>query len=214
MWERDPGWRLGAALIMGALIGPYTGDLYLTRLDVFISATALALPVLLSVAFDRALAHRAVALVLVGVPVLIIEGLVIASVMFPAVWQGGASDAGFYALVAIGLLAPVAAGFALGVGRHAVSPVTAITYGALAWAGVGIHNIVVPYALPLALSAVEMFITHSQPQNAVALGLAILVTVVVGSVYLSGFGVAVLGGWGGNVLRSRLAVRGVLAAGG
>lgn len=208
MQRRAPGWRIGAALLMGGLVGPYISFSKPATPDVLISAAAVALPVLLSVALDRTLTRKVSALLWVGVPVLIVAGLAIAEVVSPGIWQAYASDAGYFSLIALALLAPFAAAFALRAGsRGLASPAAAIGYGALAWLGVGVHNIVIPYYPPLAQAFGGIVQAHSQAQrddSAFGVAVVALVILLIGSVYLMGLGLAVLGGWGGGALRARM----------
>lgn len=201
-------WRVVAALVIGGLVGAYSASGYAGTLDVVISATAVALPVFVRIALDRLLVRKVAAVLQVGLPILIVGGLATAEVAYPRIWQAYASWAGLISLSAVALLAPVSAGFALTVGsQRDAARRMAIAFGTLAWLGVGVHNIVLPYVIPLLLAAGGVFITHAQPQNArnvVELIFAALVTLIVASVYLPGFGLALLGGWGGGVLRARL----------
>ncbi|HEX4628933.1 MAG TPA: hypothetical protein VH137_09100 [Gemmatimonadales bacterium] len=80
-------WRTRAvAILMGCLVGPYTGLFPSLVFAVIVSALVLAIPALTSVLIDPALAHRTATLVSVGVCALLVGSLLVAGAAFPAVW--------------------------------------------------------------------------------------------------------------------------------
>lgn len=202
-------WRLGIALFMGSLVGQYGGFVTASLPDVVISWIALALPVVLSVALDRTLVHKGAALIWVTPPVLVLGGLLIAGTAFPAVWQGYSGDAAFLSLGALILLAPLAAAFAVGVrgGQLAKTGTLAVACAAVAWLGIGIHNVVLPYLLPLLSIYYAAVIQHATMRAGSGGGILLgtIIILYISLIYLAGFGLATIAGLLGGALRTRLA---------
>jgi hypothetical protein len=207
-------WPLVVALLMGGAVGPYT---YLSSpqpLDVVLTIAALALPMLFSVALDPAIASRPAALAKVGVPILIIAAVLLANAMNPAIWQSYASTAVLFSLLPAMVLAPLCAGFVSGAGvdpaapfAHAARKSLAWRCGALAWLGVGIHNLVIPYVIPLiGLVAFLVTRTPATPVHGGLFGVFILASLVITLfiLFVIGFGLAIPTGLGGEALHARL----------
>jgi hypothetical protein len=203
------------SLLMGCLVGGYSvGPPFYTLAGVVASALALALPVTLSVALDPAIARRAWAVAGVGAISLVLGGLLVMGAAFPAVWQGYSSDAAAISLLAAMLLAPFAAGFAVGTLSMRAEPdrgweVQASTCGALAWAGVGLQAVALPYLFPSARVLFAVLVEH-QPlptsSGGFTYGWVAAIPLVLALVlfYGIGFGLAVFGGFLGGALRARL----------
>jgi len=204
-------WPLVVALLMGGAVGPY---MYLSSprpLDVALTIAALALPMLFSVALDAAIPHRPAALAKVGVPILIIAAVLLANAMNPAIWQSYASSAVLFSLFAAMVLAPLCAGFVSGAGAtpaaYADRKSLAWRCGALAWLGVGIHNLVIPYVIPL-IGLVAFLVTRTPgtPVHGGFFGMYILASLVITLfiLFVTGFGLAIPIGLGGEALHARL----------
>jgi hypothetical protein len=202
-------WRLGIALFMGSLVGQYGGFITASLLEVVISCIALALPLVLSVALDHTLTPKSAALIWVTAPVLVLSSLLIAGTAFPAVWQGYSGDAAFLSLGALILLAPLAAAFAVGVhgGQLAKTGTLAVACAAVAWLGIGIHNVVIPYLFPLLSIYYASVIQHATMRAGFGGGILLgtIIILYISLIYLAGFGLATIEGLLGGALRSRLA---------
>lgn len=204
------------ALLMGCLVGGYTiGPPWTTLAGVFASALALALPATLSVAVDPAVSRRAWTVAAVAAISLLLGGLLVVGAAFPAVWQGYSSDAAAISVLAAMLLAPFAAGFAVGTLSTRGEPdreweVRAITCGMLAWAGAGLQALGLPYLFPFARGLFAVLVLH-QPvptsSGGWTYGWVAVIPVVLGMIFLYGvgFGLAAVEGFLGGMLRSRLA---------
>jgi hypothetical protein len=200
-------WPLVVALLMGGAVGPYSSFASVTQLDVALSVAALVLPVLFSVVLDAAIPGRSAALAKTGVSVLVLGGLLLANALYPAIWRGYAGTATAVSLFAAMLLSPLSAGFVSGAGAdpaapfaHAARKSLAWRCGALAWLGVGIHDFFFPYVLPF-IGLASNGSSGGGYVPVVALG-ALLV--LLSAAYVTGFGLAVATGLGGEALHARL----------
>jgi hypothetical protein len=210
-------WPLVVALLMGAAVGPYTDFSSPQALDAALTIAALALPMLLSVALDHAIPSRPAALAKVGAPILIIAALLLANAMNPAIWQSYASSAGWFSLLPAMVLAPLCAGFFSGAGTNPLAPAAPFAYaarkslawrcGALAWLGVGIHDLVILYVIPFI--GLIVFLVTGTPASQGRGGLFsvfFLATLLIGLfvLFVTGFGLAIPTGLGGEALHARL----------
>jgi hypothetical protein len=200
-------WPLVLALLMGAAVGPYSSFASVTQLDVAFSIVALALPVLLSVALDTAIPGRSVALAKTGVCVLVLGGLLLANSMNPAIWRGYAGTAASASVFAAMLLSPLCAGFVSGAGTDPAAPFAyaarkslAWRCGALAWLGIGIHDFFFPYLLPF----IGLAINGSSGGGYVPVVALGALLVLLSAAYVTGFGLAIATGLGGEALHARL----------
>ncbi|HEV8193558.1 MAG TPA: hypothetical protein VGP82_19015 [Ktedonobacterales bacterium] len=148
--------RLVLSLLLGLLVGSYT-DITLstaTPIDAAISAAVLAVPPLLAVQLDPELRRSGKAQVLVAV------GFGLVLVVFPildVLFNAGQGFPGLdlTTIIAVDLLiAPLVAAFSLGTrGKRLGSTAgLAIGCGVLAWVGVGLHHILLPYPTGLCRS--------------------------------------------------------------
>jgi hypothetical protein len=204
------------ALLMGCLVGGYSvGPPWATLAGVVASVLALALPVTLSVAVDPAIARRAWTVAGVGAIALLLGGLLVVGAAFPAVWQDYRSDAAAISVLGAMLLAPLAAGFAVGTLSMRVEPDRgwegqARACGVLAWAGVGVQALALPYLFPFARGLFAVLVVH-QPvptsSGGFTYGWVAVIPLVLGLILLYGvgFGLAAVGGRLGGMLRARLA---------
>jgi hypothetical protein len=203
------------ALLMGCLVGGYSvGPPWATLAGVVASAVALALPVTLSVAVDPAIARRSWKVAAVGTISLLLGGLLVAGAAFPAVWQGYGSDAAAISVLAAVLLTPFAAGFAVGTVSTRAQPGRgwegqAIACGVLAWAGVGLQAVALPYLFPIARGFFAVLVLH-QPvptsSGGFTYGWVAVIPFVLALILLYGigFGLAAVVGRLGGTLRARL----------
>ena len=148
--------RLILALLLGLLVGDYS-DITLSTavpLDLIISAVVLAVPPLLTVQLDAELARHGRALILVAV------GLGLVLVIFPLLdvlfnlVQGFPGLDLTTVLAADLLAAPLVAAFALGSRGKRFGGTVGLALGCavLAWVGVGIHHVLLPYPAGLCRS--------------------------------------------------------------
>jgi hypothetical protein len=164
---------------------------------------------LISVLIDRTMRRRLGVVAWVGLTALLAGGLVIAGAAFPSVWQGYTNDAAFYSLVALYLLTPLVASFT--VTHSAESSLTwerrAMSFGLLAWLGLGVQNLLLPYIVPFARSYLDIVVLHA-PANRGGLGYgflpAIFVFFIICILYGCGLGLAGILGWVGGALRRRV----------
>ncbi|WIG59950.1 MAG: hypothetical protein OJF49_002698 [Ktedonobacterales bacterium] len=173
-------WRLALSLALGALVGVYIG---MPLVDSAISLAVFILPPVLSVALDGAIVRkRAAVLWVVGV---LVGGCVLLSVgdLLLNVLQGYQKfDSDLFIYTAI-LAIPGSAVFALGSRgtRFGGTIGLGLGCGALAWLGVGLHNLLIPYLLG--------YYSDRGPAG----GMGSLVFVVLVMLYvLLGFGLALL----------------------
>lgn len=201
------------SLLMGCLVGGYlVGTSSPTLTGVVLSALALAVPATSSVALDERIGRRAVAVTGVAATAALLGGLLIASAAHPAFWQSYSSDAGWFSVLAAMLLAPVAAGFAVGTLGTRPEPekdweAGAIACGLSAWAGVGLQAVALPYLVPFARGLFAVLVLHQpMPPGGLSYRWGVVLFIVFGLIvlYAFGFGLAVLGGLLGGALRSRL----------
>lgn len=147
-------WRRGAVTFLtGCLVGPYGDGLPILLAAVVASALALALPAVVTVLVDRAIQRRAKAVAWVAGTALLLGIPLVWSAATPAVWQGYSSSAACISLLAEILLAPLAAAFVLGAVSMSAEPGTTPGLGAipcalLAWAGIGMQNLLLLYLVP------------------------------------------------------------------
>jgi hypothetical protein len=187
------------SLLLGGLVGGYT-DITLSTaapIDMIVSGIVLAVPPLLAVQLDPELRQRGRALVLVVI------GLGLVLVVFPLLdvlfnWVQGFPGLDLTTIIAVDLLiAPLVAAFALGACGKRFGPTAglAIGCGVLAWAGVGLHHILLPYPTGLCRSL-----------NG-ATEFADLACVVRDIFWVVGIGLAVVTGLLGAALRTALTWR-------
>ena len=210
---RAERWGLVGALLIGCLIGPYT-SFTPALLDVILAAIPLVVSVTLSVLVSRPPGRRMTGLIVVLTCEIILVGLAIAGAAFPAIWQGYSNDAQYISLFAEILLTPFAVVFALGAlgtsERTGTIPAEwAIKCAVMSWLGVGIHNVVIPYLVPIVWAAFSVLVLHAQIHsggfgNALWPIVLAVVVIFISGLYAAGFGVAIIGGLFGAALRTRL----------
>jgi hypothetical protein len=209
-------WMLrGIALLMGCLVGGYwygaPAQTYPGLVAVVVSALALALPVLISVGIDSRITRRGITFVSVAAITLLLGSLLVAGAAFPAVWQGYSNDASYISVLGEMLLAPIAAAFAFATLGARQDPdgnwvAQAIVYSALAWLGVGLQNVILPYIVPLASLVVYFVVHHTLPPShggwtygyVFVIIIAVIPLIVI---YFVMFGFAISGGLLGGLLR-------------
>lgn len=212
-------WRMRIiAVLMGCLVGPYSGLLPSPVAAVAVSALVLALPALISVWLDHALPRRTVVVAGVGAIALVAGGLLVAGAAFPSIWQGYSREAGTISLVVEMLLTPFVAAFALGMAGTPKEPGAAqgnvgATYAVLAWAGIGLQGAVLPYLIPLGRAYVDVLFLHTPSgSGGLAYGFEVMTGMVVlgavGLFYGVGFVLASFEGSVGSALRRRLLPKG------
>ncbi len=145
---------------------------------------------------------------------LLVGRLLVAGAAFPAVWQGYSNDAQGISLLAEMLLTPFAAAFIVIAthpqGEGSNSPEKeAIICALLAWVGIGLHNVLLPYVLPLASGIITSLspdpLLHRSGLGAgFQLVTAAVVLVYLGCFYAIGFGLAGIEGLLAAALRGRL----------
>jgi hypothetical protein len=166
---------LALALLLGLLAGVYTDSSGRAIFDNALAAILLALPPLLAVSFDPALRARPGALARVAAAVaLALAAILLGDLLVNALQGQPRLDDGLFVLAAL-LLIPVSAAF-----------------GLVAWLGVGIHNLLIPFLLG--------FYSPSRNGN----DFADLVFAVLVVLYAIGFGLAALAGLLGAALRAWL----------
>ncbi len=208
-YMRKSHWRRrGAAVLIGGLVGPYTVVLGGKLADVAISAVALGGAVVLGVLLDRTLERKPAALLRVIPPMLILGGLAIAAAADTALWQGYAADAAWICLIGLMLLTPLGATFALGVRGEAAdgSSAPAVMFATLAWVGVGMRNVVLPYLLVLVRAVFIVSSSQELTSYRMLFGLSLYTDLMILTffVYVCAFGVALPLGLLGATLRTRL----------
>ncbi len=168
---KQPVWpRLGLALLMGALVGPYVWN----RLGQSLSLSCMALivtgPFIAAALLNEVIRRDAVALSLaLALPLLLIVWVALIS-LYPAawraLWQGYANDAAFISLLIVMLITPAAAAFAAGAmpPRPDAQPAfdtRAVLYALVAWLGIGVQNLALTYLVPVAESIWYIAVHHS-----------------------------------------------------
>lgn len=142
--------RLALALLIGAVAGPWFNLTHPTGLDALLNALAIALPPLLAAALaSPASGGGRGALPRVGLAVaLLVVILPLGDLLLNTVQGSPRFDTVFLTSMAI-VLAPLVAGFTVGM-RGMLLRATAglaLGCGVVAWLGVGLHNLLVPYLL-------------------------------------------------------------------
>lgn len=186
--------RLALALLIGALAGPWFDLTHPTALDVALNALVIAVPPLLAVALMKT-ARRVDALARVGLAVaLVVVVLPLGDVLLNAIQGFPKFDTTFMIGLAV-VLSPLIAAFAMGTrgARLGGTVGLALGCGALAWVGVGLHNLLVPLLLGQ--------FSSSGPSS----DFGDLVFVVLLIFYALGFALALLLGFLGALLRLWLA---------
>lgn len=186
--------RLALALLAGLLAGVYTDSSGRAIFDNVLAAFLLALPPLLAVSFDPALRARPGALARVTAAVAFaLAAILLGDFLVNALQAQPRLDDGLFVLAVI-LLMPVSAAFALaGRGpRFRDNAALAAGCGLVAWLGIGIHNLLMPFLLG--------FFTPGRNGN----DFADLVFAVLVVLYAIGFGLAALAGLLGAALRAWL----------
>jgi hypothetical protein len=140
--------RLALALLIGAVTGPWFNLTHPSALDVALNALAIAAPPLLAVWLMKS-AQPGVALLRVGLAVaLVVVILPLGDVLVNAIQSHPRLDTTFVVGMAI-VLCPLIAAFTVGTrgARLGGTVGLALGCGALAWVGVGLHNLLVPLLL-------------------------------------------------------------------
>lgn len=140
--------RLALALLIGALAGPWFNLTHPTMLDAVLNALAIAIPPLLAVLLTKP-AQRSGALLRVGLAVaFLVVILPLGDVLYNTIQGHPRFDTTFLVGMAV-VLSPLVAAFAVGTrGTHLGGTVgLALGCGALAWIGMGVHNLLVPLLL-------------------------------------------------------------------
>jgi len=140
--------RLALALLIGALAGPWFNLTHPTALDVALNALVIAVPPLLAVALMKT-ARRSGALLRVGLAVaLVVVVLPLGDVLLNAIQGFPKFDTTFMIGLAV-VLCPLIAAFTVGTRGASLGGTArlALGCGALAWVGVGLHNLLVPLLL-------------------------------------------------------------------
>lgn len=186
--------RLALALLIGALAGPWFNFTHPTALDVALNALVIAVPPLLAVALMKS-ARRSEALMRVGLAVtLVVVVLPLGDVLLNAIQGFPKFDTTFMIGLAV-VLCPLIAAFSVGTrgARLGGTVRLALGCGALAWVGMGLHNLLVPLLLGQ--------FSSSGPSS----DFGDLVFVVLLIFYTLGFALALLLGFLGALLRLWLA---------
>lgn len=186
--------RLALALLIGALAGPWFNLTHPTALDVALNALVIAVPPLLAVGLSSS-ARRGGALLRVGLAVaLVVVVLPLGDVLLNAIQGFPKFDTTFMIGLAV-VLCPLIAAFAVGTRGATLGGTVglALGCGALAWVGMGLHNLVVPLLLGQ--------FSPSGPSS----DFGDLVFVVLLILYALGFALALLLGVLGALLRLWLA---------
>lgn len=140
--------RLALALLIGALAGPWFNLTHPTMLDAVLNALAIAIPPLLAVLLTKP-AQRSGALLRVGLAVaFLVVILPLGDVLYNAIQGHPRFDTTFLVGMAV-VLSPLVAAFAVGTrgARLGGTVGLALGCGALAWIGMGVHNLLVPLLL-------------------------------------------------------------------
>ena len=152
MARRSTFTRLALALLIGALAGPWFNLTHPTALDVALNALVIAVPPLLAVALTKTAEKttgRDGALLRVGLAVaLVVVVLPLGDVLLNAIQGFPKFDTTFMIGLAV-VLCPLIAAFAVGTRGASLGGTVglALGCGALAWVGVGLHNLLVPLLL-------------------------------------------------------------------
>jgi len=152
MARRSTFTRLALALLIGALAGPWFNLTHPTALDVALNALVIAVPPLLAVALMKTAEKttgRDGALLRVGLAVaLVVVVLPLGDVLLNAIQGFPKFDTTFMIGLAV-VLCPLIAAFAVGTRGASLGGTVglALGCGALAWVGVGLHNLLVPLLL-------------------------------------------------------------------
>jgi len=198
MARRSTFTRLALALLIGALAGPWFNLTHPTALDVALNALVIAVPPLLAVALMKTAEKttgRDGALLRVGLAVaLVVVVLPLGDVLLNAIQGFPKFDTTFMIGLAV-VLCPLIAAFAVGTRGASLGGTVglALGCGALAWVGVGLHNLLVPLLLGQ--------FSPSGPSS----DFGDLVFVVLLILYALGFVLALLLGFLGALLRLWLA---------
>lgn len=198
MARRSTFTRLALALLIGALAGPWFNLTHPTALDVALNALVIAVPPLLAVALTKTAENttgRDRALLRVGLAVaLVVVILPLGDVLLNAIQGFPKFDTTFMIGLAV-VLCPLIAAFAVGTRGASLGGTVglALGCGALAWVGVGLHNLLVPLLLGQ--------FSPSGPSS----DFGDLVFVVLLILYALGFVLALLLGFLGALLRLWLA---------
>lgn len=140
--------RLALALLIGALAGPWFNLTHPTMLDAVLNALAIAIPPLLAVLLTKP-AQRSGALLRVGLAVaFLVVILPLGDVLYNTIQGHPRFDTNFLVGMAV-VLSPLVAAFAVGTrgARLGGTVGLALGCGALAWIGMGVHNLLVPLLL-------------------------------------------------------------------
>lgn len=139
--------RLALALLIGAAAGPWFNLTHPTALDALLNALAIALPPLLAVLLAKARPNGALLRVGLAVALLVII-LPLGDVLLNAIQGRPQLDTLFVVGMAV-VLCPLVAVFAVGTrgARRGGTVGLALGCGALAWVGMGLHNLLVPLLL-------------------------------------------------------------------
>lgn len=145
--------RLTLAFLIGLLVGTYTDVTLSTAapLDLAISAVILVVTCLLSLVLDPTLTRRGTALVVTAVVLLLVlGGLPLVDALINQLQGFPGLDLTSLLVIDL-LLAPLVAAFALGASGTRLGPTLGPSIGCalLAWLGVGLHHVALPYPLGL-----------------------------------------------------------------
>lgn len=185
--------RLALALVIGAAAGPWFNLTHPTALDALLNALAIALPPLLAVLMAKARPNGALLRVGLAVALLVII-LPLGDVLLNAIQGRPQLDTLFVVGMAV-ILCPLIAAFAVGTrgARLGGTVGLALGCGALAWIGVGLHNLLIPLLLG----------AYSRSGPSGEFGDLVFATLLI--FYLVGFALALLLGAVGAALRLWLA---------
>ena len=185
--------RLALALVIGAAAGPWFNLTHPTALDALLNALAIALPPLLATIMMKARPGGALLRVGLAVALLVII-LPLGDILLNSVQGRPQLDTLFVVGMAV-VLCPLIAAFAVGTrgARLGGTVGLALGCGALAWVGMGLHNLLVPLLLG----------AYSRSGPSGDFGDLVFATLLI--FYLVGFALALLLGVVGAALRLWLA---------
>ena len=185
--------RLALALLIGAAAGPWFNLTHPTALDALLNALAIALPPLLATIMMKARPGGALLRVGLAVALLVII-LPLGDILLNSVQGRPQLDTLFVVGMAV-ILCPLVAAFAVGTrgARLGGTVGLALGCGALAWVGMGLHNLLVPLLLG----------AYSRSGPSGDFGDLVFATLLI--FYLVGFALALLLGVVGAALRLWLA---------
>ena len=185
--------RLALALVIGAAAGPWFNLTHPTALDALLNALAIAAPPLLAVLMMKARPRGALFRVGLAVALLVVI-LPLGDILLNSVQGRPQLDTLFVVGMAV-ILCPLVAAFAVGTrgARLGGTVGLALGCGALAWVGMGLHNLLVPLLLG----------AYSRTGPSGDFGDLVFATLLI--FYLVGFALALLLGVLGAALRLRLA---------